>query len=119
MLVGFEMLTIQYSSKLFVVSLVFILVVLLARFISVSIPVVLLKRVVRITKTEVAILSWGGLRGGLSIALALSLAPDMHRETFVFITFVVVVFSIIVQGLTIEGFYKRLVSQEQKRKATL
>jgi NhaP-type Na+/H+ or K+/H+ antiporter len=43
----------------------------------------------------------------------------MHRETFVFITFVVVVFSIIVQGLTIEGFYKRLVSREQKRKATL
>lgn len=119
MLVGFEMLTIQYSSKLFVVSLVFILVVLLARFISVSIPVVLLKRVVRITKTEVAILSWGGLRGGLSIALALSLAPDMHRETFVFITFVVVVFSIIVQGLTIEGFYKRLVSREQKRNTKL
>jgi len=46
-------------------------------------------------------LTWGGLRGGLSVAMALSLPKAMHRDEFVLITYIIVVFSIIVQGLTI------------------
>ncbi len=53
-------------------------------------------------------MTWGGLRGGISIALALSLLPEMNREMFLVMTYVVVVFSILVQGLTIERVIKRL-----------
>ena len=54
------------------------------------------------------IMTWGGLRGAISIALALSLGSEMHRDLFLFVTYVVVVFSIIVQGLTVGGLVKRL-----------
>jgi CPA1 family monovalent cation:H+ antiporter len=53
-------------------------------------------------------MTWGGLRGGISIALALSLTDTMHRELFLFITYVVVVFSILGQGLTVETLVKKL-----------
>jgi CPA1 family monovalent cation:H+ antiporter len=53
-------------------------------------------------------MTWGGLRGGISIALALSLAEEMQRNLIVSITYVVVLFSIIVQGLTLERVVKRL-----------
>ena len=59
----------------------------------------------------VAILTWGGLRGGLSIALALSLPDNTHHDTFVTITYVIVLFSIIGQGLTIGPLYKRLMKR--------
>ena len=58
------------------------------------------------------IMTWGGLRGGISIALALSLTPEMNRELFLVITYIIVVFSIIGQGLTVEPIIKRL-TQEQ------
>jgi CPA1 family monovalent cation:H+ antiporter len=53
-------------------------------------------------------MTWGGLRGGISIALALSLSQDMNRELFLVITYIVVVVSILGQGLTVEPFIKRL-----------
>ena len=46
-------------------------------------------------------MTWGGLRGGISIALALSLTEEMNRDLFLVITYIVVIFSIIVQGLTV------------------
>ncbi len=54
------------------------------------------------------IMTWGGLRGGISIALALSLTAEMNRELIVAITYIIVVFSIIVQGLTVEKVLKWL-----------
>ena len=53
-------------------------------------------------------MTWGGLRGGISIALALGLADNMQRDMLVFITYVVVVFSILVQGLTLEKLVRKL-----------
>ena len=53
-------------------------------------------------------MTWGGLRGGISIALALSLTQEMHRDLFLVITYVIVVFSIIVQGLSVGAVIKRL-----------
>jgi len=108
MLMGFEMLTIRFSTPLALLSAVVIVVVMAARMASVALPAVLLRRLVSISNREIVILSWGGLRGGLSVALALSLSPAMHRDTFVVITFAVVAFSIFVQGLTIGGLYRRL-----------
>eukprot|EP01037_Dinobryon_pediforme_P009407 gene9407-9487_t len=57
---------------------------------------------------DVLILTWGGLGGGLSVALALSLTTEMHRDEFVLITYMVVVFSILIQGLTIGKLAKKL-----------
>ena len=56
---------------------------------------------IKFEKNAVAILVWGGLRGGLSVAMALSLPQSMHRDELVLITYIIVIFSIIAQGLTI------------------
>lgn len=53
------------------------------------------------------IMTWGGLRGGISIALALGLTQDMHRELFLVITYIIVVFSIIGQGLSVDAVVRR------------
>jgi CPA1 family monovalent cation:H+ antiporter len=108
MLVGFEMLVIKFNSAIILIGIISIVLVLLARWVSVAIPVTILRRKVIFEKNAIAILTWGGLRGGLSIALALSLPVDMHRDLFVSITYMIVIFSIIVQGLSIGTLYKKL-----------
>ena len=78
-----------------------IAVVLLARLLWVAMPVLFLKIWIKFEKNAILMLTWGGLRGGLSVAMALSIPEAMHRDEFVLITYVIVVFSIVVQGLTI------------------
>ncbi len=101
MLVGFEMLVINKSAIILGIGAIGIAVVLAARWISVALPVLSLRRWLPFERHAISLLSWGGLRGGLSVAMALSLPAVMYRDTFVTITYVIVVFSIIVQGLTI------------------
>jgi CPA1 family monovalent cation:H+ antiporter len=108
MLIGFEMLVVKFDGLVLVIGAIGIAVVLLARWVSVALPVMLLRRQVKFEKHAIAILTWGGLRGGLSVALALSLPVTMYRDLFLSITYIVVVFSIIVQGLSIGTVYKRL-----------
>lgn len=78
-----------------------ILIVLLARFISVAIPVFVLKYKRAFEKNAVFILTWAGLRGAISIALALTLPNWVYKGPVVTVTYIVVLFSILVQGLTI------------------
>jgi len=101
LLVGLEMLVIKVEPIILLIGLIMILLVLLARYISVAFPVLFLRIWVKFEKNAVLILTWGGLRGGISVALALSLPQAMHRDEFVLITYIIVVFSITVQGLTI------------------
>jgi CPA1 family monovalent cation:H+ antiporter len=108
LLIGMEMLIIKINSVFFLTGMIIILIVLFARWVSVFVPVYLLKHWIPFEKNAVAILTWGGLRGGLSVALALSLTTAMHKDEFVFITYMVVVFSILVQGLTIGKVAKKL-----------
>ena len=76
--------------------------VLLARAVSVGVTMPLTKlRRDGESMGQLGLLTWGGLRGGISIALALSLTDEMSREVIVYLTYTVVVFSILVQGLTI------------------
>ena len=78
-----------------------------------KVPISLFKRRMEFVPHTDLIMTWSGLRGGISIALALSLADDMNREFFLTVTYVVVVFSIIVQGLSVGPLIKRLgVAQE-------
>lgn len=108
LLIGLEMLVIQVSPVLLLIGGICIGVVLMARWISVWLPIAALRYKLQFEKNAVAILTWGGLRGGLSVALALSLGPEMHRNEFVPITYMIVIFSIMVQGLSIGPLTRRL-----------
>lgn len=107
LLIGFEMLIVPFNFDLFFLGCITVIIVLLARFISVAIPISLLKYKAVFEKNAIPILTWGGLRGGISVALALSLPKSSYSEVFVSITYIVVLFSIIVQGLTIGKFARK------------
>lgn len=109
LLIGLQMLVIPFSPTLLWLGLASIPIVLLARYISVSLPIGLLKYNTGFEKNAIGILTWGGLRGGLSVALALSVPADMSGNLFVVITYIIVLFSIIVQGLTIGRFARKLI----------
>ena len=111
--IGLEMLIIKINTTVMIIGAVSILTVLLARWISVMFPVLLLRFKIKFEDNAVAILTWGGLRGGISVALALSLSTNMYRDEFVLITYIIVVFSILVQGLTIGKFAKHLQVKSQ------
>jgi len=108
LLIGFEILIVPINLNLFWLGCIGIIIVLLARFISVAIPISLLKYKTVFERNIIPILTWGGLRGGISVALALSLPTSMFSEVFVSVTYIIVLFSIIVQGLTIGTFARKL-----------
>ncbi len=107
--IGLEMLIIHTDLTIIWIGLICIFITLMARWVSVSIPVSLLSYKIRFERHVITILTWGGLRGGLSVAMALSLGTSMYRDEFVLITYIVVVFSIIVQGLSIGPLTKKLI----------
>jgi CPA1 family monovalent cation:H+ antiporter len=82
--------------------------VLVARIVIVYLPKVILPGFMKINNNEAKLFVWGGLRGGLSIALVLSLPDSEFRQILMIATYICVVFSILVQGLTIEKMAKRL-----------
>lgn len=100
-LIGLEVLVLTYRQDYLWAGLIMIVVVLLARFIAVGVPISLMKLKTTFTPKIVQILTWGGLRGGISIALALTIPHGEVREAILLITYVVVIFSVVVQGLTI------------------
>lgn len=107
-LIGLEVLVVEIGTTDLLVGAAAIVVVLLARLVAVSVPLSILRFRRDFTQHSIKILTWGGLRGGISVALALSLPPSPARDLIVGITYVVVIFSIIVQGLTIGPLVKRL-----------
>jgi CPA1 family monovalent cation:H+ antiporter len=106
-LIGLEILILAFTWDYLIVGLIAIPVVIGARLLSVSTAISILKFRREFSRNATAILTWGGLRGGISIALALSLASGATRDMIVAITYVVVVFSILVQGLTIGRLLRR------------
>ena len=109
-LIGLELLIISAKEEYLMVGIIAIPIALLARYISLAGPIAIFeKKLDFIPKTNL-LMTWGGSRGGISIALALSLEPQMERELFLTVTYVIVVFSIIAQGLTIGPLVKRVLS---------
>lgn len=105
-LIGLELLVIPFEMSFLYVGLIAILVVIVSRFISLVAPSYLFRLKYEFPKKTFLIMTWGGLKGGISIALALSLTPGMQREIIVSVTYIVVLFSIIVQGLSLERVVK-------------
>jgi len=111
LLIGLEVLVLELSGPFLLAGVVMIPAVLLARLVSVSIPMTVLRPFRRFTPGAVRILAWGGLRGGISVALALSLPPGPARDVILAVTYVVVVFSILVQGLTLGRLVRHLLAK--------
>lgn len=112
-LIGIEILVLDFKLEYALLSIVTILIVLTARYISTGIGNKLQSAKHRSNSKELIILTWAGLRGGISIALALTLPVDQNREVILFITYAVVVFSILVQGLSIGSVVKRMTSSSE------
>lgn len=112
-LIGLEVLALAFTGKYLLVGLLAIPVVLFARLVSVAGPIAVMRRRGRFARYTIRVLTWGGLRGGISVALALSLPreaegkPVAERDALLAMTYVVVVFSILVQGLTIGPLTRR------------
>ena len=113
-LIGLEVLVLSLSGEVLLGGVLAIPLVLAARLISVGIPIGIMRRFRRFSPGVVAILTWGGLRGGISVALALSLPDGDYRDTLVAVTYVIVVFSILVQGLTLGPLVRRKVGPRQE-----
>jgi CPA1 family monovalent cation:H+ antiporter len=106
-LIGIEVLVLEINFHHFLAGLMIIPLVLLVRLVSVGVPFGLIGQRMPSRKNAIKTLTWGGLRGGIAVALALSIPQGPQRSIIVFITYMVVVFSIIVQGLTIKKFLRR------------
>jgi CPA1 family monovalent cation:H+ antiporter len=107
-LIGLEVLVLPFTQDVLLAALILIPLILLSRLISVGLPINLLRLRREFSPGAVKILTWGGLRGGVSVALALSLPASEARDVILAITYAVVVFSILVQGLTIGRLVKAL-----------
>ena len=114
-LIGLELLILTFTSSALLLSLLIIPMVLVARFVSIGIPLSLLGRFRTFTPGTVRILTWGGLRGGISVALALSIPPMPERPMLLTFTYTTVLFSILVQGTTIKQMVARIITDTKKQ----
>ena len=112
LLIGLELLILGISPQFALLTLVAIPLVLLARFTAVSVPMRFLGLFKDFTKGAIPVLTWGGVRGGISVALALSLPDSEYKPIILTATYGVVVFSIIVQGLSIKKVVEKTVDPE-------
>lgn len=113
-LIGLELLILQWTGQYLTAGLLMIPCVLFARWVAVKVPITFLLPGTSLHPETAKMLTWGGLRGGISVALALSIPGRLHdggivaeREPLLTVTYIVVIFSVVVQGLTIGPFIRR------------
>ncbi|PUZ27800.1 sodium/proton antiporter, CPA1 family [Chitinophaga costaii] len=111
-LIGLQIVVMPFIRNYWLLGCVAIVAVLIARAVSIALPAIFLRRALSATYKSVTILVWAGLRGGISVALALSLPPSPYRELIISGSYCILLFSVIVQGLTLN----RVVSAMMKAK---
>lgn len=112
LLIGLEAIAVWHENRIMLIALAAIPIVLIARLVSVGAPLYVLRRVQNLGRAAVPILWWGGLRGGISIALALAIPAGSFQELLLAATYAVVVFSVLVQGTTIGRLARRFRLEE-------
>jgi CPA1 family monovalent cation:H+ antiporter len=110
-LIGLELLVVDWDGLYLILGLAAIPISLLARYLAVLGPVEFYRKRLEFVPKTAFLLTWGGIRGGISIALALSLEPSMHRDLFLTMAYIVVVFAIVVQGLSLGPVLKKLLAK--------
>lgn len=110
--IGFQMLIVKNLENYWLPGMACVVLVLMSRYVSIWLPTKFIRFREKFSKGTIKILVWGGLRGGVSIALALSIKDGPYTDVIVAITYFVVVFSIIVQGLTIGKFATKTLANE-------
>ena len=111
-LIGLELLVLDLQQQYLYAAAMAIAIVLASRFFSLLAPVRFFAQKLDFVPHTTTIMAWGGLRGGISIALALSLTNDMNRDLFLTVTYGVVIFSIVVQGLSVGKLARKLIGAE-------
>jgi len=106
-LIGMEVLLVTFTANIFVAAAVAMVVTLLARALTVGMPVTLLPSVFKLPRGSGVVLTWGGLRGGISVALALSIPAGAERNIVLALTYCIVVFSVLGQGTTVGRVVRR------------
>ncbi|MES2264356.1 MAG: sodium:proton antiporter [Pseudomonadota bacterium] len=112
-LVGLEIVLVPISAQLALGAATAIVATLLARYVSVGLPLSLWRRHLKLAHGTWQILTWGGLRGGISVALALSVPAGAERDILVALTYAVVVFSILAQGGSVGALIRRYVGADK------
>lgn len=107
-MIGLEVFLVRIDRSLLIAGASLSVVSVLARYLSVGAPLTILRRQVLLPRGTVRLLTWGGLRGGISVALALSLPVGPARDVILSVTYFVVVTSVLVQGLTMRRLVQRL-----------
>ena len=107
-MIGMEILVLTFDGNYILAGILAIPMLLFARYLSLMLPIKFFAQKLDFVPNTNLIMTWGGLRGGISIALALSLTVEMHRDLFLVMTYIIVVFSIIGQGLTVGKLIKKL-----------
>ena len=100
-MIGLELLVLVFNGQRLLLGLATIPLVLVVRFVSVGVPIAILRKFREYLPHTVKLMTWCGVRGGISIALALALPASPHRDVVLSVTYAVVVFSVLVQGLTV------------------
>jgi CPA1 family monovalent cation:H+ antiporter len=108
LLIGFEVFAIAFEADYLVSGVFAIALALVARLSAVAVPVLVLKPFREFSRGVIPIMTWGGLKGGISVALALSLPDSEWKPLILTATYVVVIFSIVVQGLTVAPLANRV-----------
>jgi CPA1 family monovalent cation:H+ antiporter len=108
-MIGLQIVVLPFIKNYWFIGLLSVLFVLIARGVSIVVPALLLRRSLKTSFKGITILVWAGLRGGISVALALSLPPSPYKELVLSASYIIVIFSVIVQGLTLNKLVDKLV----------